>query len=287
MSGQPPVPSMLPQRYRVLAVHRETHDTRTLRLAPVDQPVDRFRAGQFAMVYLFGVGEIPVSISGSPLAHDRTLTFTVRSVGAVSDALCRARVGTVVGIRGPFGTSWDVCDAVGRDLLFVGGGIGLAPLRSALLESLAVRGCFCGITVVVGAKTLGDLLFTDEYEDWRAKGALVLVTVDRVPVDPCTLTAPAWTGSVGLVTDVLKDLHIRPDSTVAYLCGPEVMMTHTGDALAALGVPPENVRLSVERNMRCGLGRCGHCQLGPDLVCRDGPVITLDHAAPLLAVAEL
>src|SRR5690349_4609972 len=157
MSGPVPMPSMLPQRYRVLTVHSETHDTRTLRLTPVDRPIERFRAGQFAMVYLFGVGEIPVSISGDPLAHDRTLTFTVRSVGAVSKALCQARAGTVVGIRGPFGTSWDVCDAVGRDLLFVGGGIGLAPLRSALLEALDVRGCFCRIVVVIGAKTPGQL----------------------------------------------------------------------------------------------------------------------------------
>jgi NAD(P)H-flavin reductase len=254
---------------------------------PVDQAIDRFWAGQFAMVYLFGVGEIPVSISGCPLGGDDTLTFTVRSVGAVSDALCRARAGAVVGIRGPFGTSWDVDDAVGGDLLFVAGGIGLAPLRSALLEALAVRGRFGRITVVAGAKSPGELLFTDEYESWRARGAQVAITVDRVPLDPCTLVPPAWDGPVGLVTSLLADVHVRTDRTVAYLCGPEVMMPHTGTALTELGVPPEQIRLSIERNMRCAVGVCGHCQLGPDLICRDGPVTTLDHAMPLLAVAEL
>jgi anaerobic sulfite reductase subunit B len=287
MTGIPRSPSMVPLRYRVVSVHRETHDTRTLRLAPVDQAIDRFRAGQFTMVYVFGVGEIPLSISGCPFEGDGTLTHTVRSVGAVSDALCRVQPGTVVGIRGPFGTSWDITDAVGEDLLFVAGGIGLAPLRSALLEALAVRGCFGRVMVIAGAKTPGDLLFTDEYQSWRDRGAQVSLTVDRVPLDPCTLALPTWEGHVGLVTDVLKGVGLRPERTVAYVCGPEAMMTHTGTALTARGIPPEKIRLSVERNMRCGIGLCGHCQLGPDLICRDGPVTALDHAMPLLAVAEL
>ena len=278
---------MVPARYRVVANHRDTADTRTLRLAPLDQPIPRFRAGQFTMVYVFGVGEIPLSISGSPLTGDDTLVHTVRAVGAVSAALCHAAPGSIVGVRGPFGTGWDVADSAGRDLLFVAGGIGLAPLRPALLEALGTRERFGFVTVLAGAKTPGEHLYQDDEESWLAHGATVLRTVDRREPDPCTLLMPAWDGSVGLVTDLLARARVRPERTTALVCGPEVMMTHTGSALLALGIPPDRIEVSLERNMRCGLGICGHCQLGPDFVCLDGPVTTFDRAEPLLAVSEL
>lgn len=279
--------SMLPRRYRVTANERETADTRTLCLAPVDPPLPHFAAGQFTMVYVFGVGEIPLSISGSPLVRDEILVHTVRSVGAVSEALCRAEPGTVVGVRGPFGEGWDVRRSRGRDLLFVAGGIGLAPLRPALLEVLATRREYGFVTVIAGAKTPQEHLYRVEDESWLAGGVTVLRAVDRLPIDPCTYQPRRWPGAVGLVTDLLPQVRLRPERTTAYLCGPEVMMTHTGAALAQLGLRPEDVELSLERNMRCGAGLCGHCQLGPDFVCLNGPVTTYDHAEPLLAVPRL
>lgn len=279
--------SMLPLRYRVVANDRETADTRTLRLAPLDQPIAPFGAGQFTMVYAFGVGEIPLSISGCPHPGDDTLIHTVRAVGAVSAALCAARPSTVVGVRGPFGTGWDVEDSTGRDLLFVAGGIGLAPLRPALLQALGQRWRYGRITVLAGAKTPAEHLYRDEDQSWLRHRATVLRTVDHVGFDPCTEQPLPWNGRVGLVTDLLDGPLLRPERTTAFLCGPEVMMTHTGEALTALGFAPSAIRLSLERNMRCGLGICGHCQLGPDFECLDGPVTTLDRAAPLLAVHEL
>lgn len=279
--------SMLPRRYRVTDNRRETADTTTLCLAPLDEPIPHFRSGQFTMVYVFGVGEIPLSISGCPQIADDTLVHTVRAVGAVSAALCRAEPGTVVGVRGPYGTGWDVARARGRDLLFVAGGIGLAPLRPPLLEVLGARRDYGFVTVIAGAKTPSEHLYTIEDEGWIVEGTRVLRTVDRVPEDPGTDRPEPWTGSVGLVTDLLPRVRLRPERTTAYLCGPEVMMTHTGAALTKLGMRPADIVVSLERNMRCGIGICGHCQLGPDFVCLDGPVSTLDHAEPLLAVREL
>lgn len=279
--------SMLPVRYRVTENRRDTADTRTLSLVPVDSPLPRPRPGQFTMVYVFGVGEIPLSVSGYPAEDDPTVTHTVRAVGAVSAALCRAEPGTVVGLRGPFGTVWDVPGSRHRDLLFVAGGIGLAPLRPPLLEALSAREDYRSVTVVAGARTPSEHLYGSEDELWQACGARVLRIVDRVPEDPGTGRPRAWAGPVGLVTDLLGQVRLRPDRTTAYLCGPEVMMTHTGAALLALGMRPADIQVSLERNMRCGIEICGHCQLGPDFVCADGPVSTLDHAEPLLAVREL
>lgn len=279
--------SMLPRRYRVTENRRETPDTHTLCLAPCDPAIEPFQSGQFTMVYVFGVGEIPLSISGSPRVPDDTLTHTVRAVGAVSSALCQAEPGTMVGVRGPFGTGWDVARARGRDLLFVAGGIGLAPLRPALLEALASRRDYGFITVLAGARTPTEHLYTAEDQSWLTHGATVLRTVDSRSLNPCTGQPLPWSGPVGLVTDLLAGLRLRPERTSAYLCGPEVMMTHTGAALSALGMRPADIELSLERNMRCGVEVCGHCQLGPDFVCADGPVTTLDHAGPLLAVREL
>jgi anaerobic sulfite reductase subunit B len=279
--------SMLPRRYRVTENRRETADTRTLSLAPLDAPIPRFRSGQFTMVYLFGVGEIPLSISGCPRVAGHVLVHTVRAVGAVSAALCSAGPGTVVGVRGPFGTDWAVERASGRDLLFVAGGIGLAPLRPPLSEVLSARRNYGFVSVIAGARTPSEHLYRDQDEGWTADGTQVLRTVDRIPVDPGTGRPERWTRSVGLVTDLLPQVRLRPERTTAYLCGPEVMMTRTGAALTELGMHPADILVSLERNMRCGIGVCGHCQLGPDFVCLDGAVITLDHAEPLLAVREL
>jgi anaerobic sulfite reductase subunit B len=266
----------LPARYRITSRAAETHDTVTLGLEPVDQPIGPHLPGQFTMLYAFGSGEVPISISG-PAGH--RLVHTIRSVGAVTRALCEAQPGQLVGVRGPFGTHWGVADAAGRDLVVVAGGIGLAPLRGAVLAALAAREKYRRIVVLIGARTPEELVFPGEMAAWRAGGADVLVTVDRAEA--------GWTGHVGVVTQLIDRAQIDPAGALVLVCGPEVMMRLTARELCAHGVPPGNIRLSLERNMRCGIAECGHCQLGPLLLCRDGPVVSYPQAAPLLTIREL
>jgi NAD(P)H-flavin reductase len=267
---------MLPVPYRVAARRAETADTVTLTLRPVAEPIPAHRPGQFTMLYAFGVGEVPVSVSGhgSPV-----LTQTVRDVGAVTGALCSAAPGDVVGVRGPFGTDWRLDQAAGRDLVLVAGGIGLAPLRPALLAALAQRDRYRRVLLLAGARTPRNLVFAAEFGPWREDGADVQVTVDR--------PEPGWPGPVGVVTTLIDRANFDPRRAAALVCGPEPMMRFTACALLRRGVPAGSIRLSLERNMRCGIGRCGHCQLGPLLLCRDGPVVDYPRAEPLLMIREL
>ncbi|HTZ93022.1 MAG TPA: FAD/NAD(P)-binding protein [Streptosporangiaceae bacterium] len=267
----------LPVRYRVSSRVEETHDTVTITLEPADDPIAAFRPGQFMMLYSFGVGEIPISVSGPP--GQPSLTHTIRSVGAVSASLCAAQPGQVVGVRGPFGTSWDDADSPGGDLLLVAGGIGLAPLRPALLSALAQPGRYRRIILLAGARSPAELVFAAEYGRWRDSGAEVGITVDRADA--------SWPGQVGVVTQLIGQAHLDPLLTAALICGPEVMMRITARSLTAAGLPAASIWISLERNMQCGTAECGHCQLGPLLLCRDGPVVNFKIAEPLLAVKEL
>ena len=270
---------MVPLPYTVVDRTVETRDSATLTLAPVGAAVPRFLPGQFTMVHVPGVGEIAVSISGDP-RFERILVQTVRAVGAVSRAVHDAEPGAVLGVRGPFGTDWDLPSAAGADLLLVAGGIGLAPLRPVLLAALADRSRYGRLTLVLGARTPAEFLYPDEIRAWaRRADVTVLSTVDH--------PTPGWHGPVGLVTAPLAAVDLDPARTVAFLCGPEVMMRFSADLLVERGVPPARVRLSLERNMKCGIGLCGHCQFGPLLVCRDGPVVHYGQVADLLTVREL
>jgi len=234
--------------------------------------------GQFDMLYAFAVGEIPVSVSGTP-DDGGLLVHTVRDVGAVSRALCALHRGDAVGVRGPYGVGWDVEGARGQDVVVVGGGIGLAPLRPVILQVLRRRAEFGRLCVVVGARTPQDLLFGAEVPAWRLDGAEVRRTVDR--------GSTGWDEGVGVVTQELGRVAVDGPHTVAMICGPEVMMRATATALLDRGVAASRIRVSLERNMQCGVGLCGHCQVGPYLVCRDGPVLSWDVAEPLLRVREL
>jgi anaerobic sulfite reductase subunit B len=264
-----PVPHLVVDR------RRDTAETVTLRLEPVGEPLAEFAPGQFAMVHCFGRGEIPLSVSS--VQGTGGLAHTIRSVGAVSDGLCAARVGDVVGLRGPYGTSWELERARGQDVLVVAGGIGLAPLRPLVLGALAEPEAYGRVSVLVGARTPADLISRKELEQWAT--AYTGVTVDW----PDT----GWHGDVGVVTQLLGRAPFAPERTWAFVCGPEPMIRATARDLAQRGVPPERIRVSLERNMRCATGHCGHCQLGPLLVCRDGPVVGWDQAQPLLSVREL
>ncbi|MFE6281918.1 FAD/NAD(P)-binding protein [Streptomyces sp. NPDC057877] len=269
----------VPLPYRVTAVRSETADTVSLTLAPAGTAVlAPFTPGQFAMVYAFGVGEIPVSVSR---IDGHALTHTIRSVGAVSAALCALRPGDRVGLRGPFGTGWDLGRAAGGDVLAVAGGIGLAPLRPLLDAALAAPHAYGRLNLLVGARTPEDLLYGRQVRAWSAAHGPphCAVTVDR--------PSPGWHGRVGVVTALLDDARFTAGNATAFVCGPEVMIRVTARALCRLGVPAERIRVSLERNMRCATGLCGHCQLGGVLLCRDGPVIGWDRAESPLSVREL
>jgi len=265
----------VPVPYRVLARTPETADTVTLRLEPVGAPLGDFAPGQFAMVHCFGRGEIPVSVSSVQATGG--LAHTIRAVGAVSAGLCEAQAGDVLGIRGPYGTGWELERARGRDIVVVAGGIGLAPLRPLILRALAEPAAYGRIDVLVGARTPADLIDRKEIEGWPT--AYTGVTVDR-PDDE-------WRGDVGLVTQMLDRADFTPSDAWAFVCGPEPMIRATARDLAHRDVPRERIRVSLERNMRCATGHCGHCQLGPVLLCQDGPVVDWERAEPLLAVREL
>jgi NAD(P)H-flavin reductase len=236
------------------------------------------------MLYAFGVGEIPMSFSGGPPGHPSgdggVLTHTIRSVGRVSAALHDAAVGDVIGVRGPFGIGWDLDRAAGRDVVIVAGGCGLAPLRPLVLAALAEPDRYGSVVLLVGERTPEHFLFGDELDRWATEPRLtVTATVDK--------PNPRWSGRVGVVTEPLRDLTLRPQDTTAFLCGPENMIRAAAAALMIKGVAAQDVQVSLERNMRCGIGWCGHCQLGPLLLCRDGPVVGYHIARPLLETPEL
>ena len=224
------------------------------------------------MVYVFGIGEVPISVSAPPLV------LTVRAVGAVTRAVCATEVGGVLGIRGPLGTTWPVVDAEGGDLVVVAGGIGLAPLRPVILHALEHREAYGSVALLYGSRTPADLLYREQVERWTSDLA-VDVTVDAADA--------GWPGRVGLVTKLIPSAHFEPARTTAFVCGPEVMMRFVVRDLVDRGVPAGRILVSLERNMQCGLGHCGHCQLGPTLICRDGPVYSWDRAGPWLEVREL
>jgi anaerobic sulfite reductase subunit B len=268
---------MRPVRYVVTGRHAETYDTVTLMLRPVGNPIEPPRPGQFTMLYAFGVGEVPVSISG--FHRGEVLVQTIRAVGAVTRGLCAAAPGDVIGVRGPFGTDWGLSIADGRDVLIVAGGIGLAPLRPVVLAALDQRARYDRVVLLVGARSPEDLIFTRELETWSRRGADVRVTVDH--------GRAGWDGHVGLVTGLIENAVDDPADTAAFVCGPEIMMRLSADTLVRCGVPATGIRVSLERNMRCGAALCGHCQLGPLLLCRDGPVVSYAEAAPLVTIKEL
>jgi NAD(P)H-flavin reductase len=267
--------TMVPEVYRVGRRRRDTSDTFTLELGPADGSAPApFLPGQFNMLYLFGVGEVPISISGNP-GRPAPLVHTTRAVGTVTHAMSRLEAGGVLGVRGPYGSHWPVKEATGEDVVIVAGGIGLAPLRPALYRLLAQRERYGKVVLLYGARTPEDILYRKELSEWRAQFDLeVHVTVDRA--------SGPWRGNVGVVTGLIARAPFDPFHSVAMVCGPEVMMRFTVRELERRGVAPERIFVSLERNMKCGLGLCGHCQYGPVFVCRDGPVFRFDAVRDLL-----
>jgi NAD(P)H-flavin reductase len=274
----PVLESLTPAPRRVLDVRRETDDVVTLR---IEGGPARFEPGQFNMLYAFGIGEAAISMSGDA-ADGATDVHTIRALGAVTQALTSLRIGDVVGVRGPFGRPWPVADAEGDDLVIVGGGLGLAPLRPVVYHALRNRARYRRVVLLAGARHPGELLFADELARWRDDAAVnieVRLVVDRAGGD--------WKGRVGVVPDLVDEAGLDGASTVALLCGPEVMMKYAVRPLRALGVPEARIFLSMERSMRCAAAFCGHCQYGPAFVCKDGPVFSYERLRPWFFLREL
>ncbi len=264
--------------YLVSSVRHQSHDVVTIDVRPEQHPI-AFEPGQFDMVYVYGVGEAAISISSDP-ATPELLSHAIRAVGWVTKALNELQPGATIGIRGPYGNSWPLDAVEGKDLVVVAGGIGLAPVRPAIVEALRQRERFRRITLLVGARSPRDLVFRDDLDRWHAdRGIDVHLTVDSA--------VRGWSGRVGVVTTLVPRVPFDPQNAVAFVCGPEVMMRFTAEALIKRGVPAEHIHVTLERNMKCGVGTCGHCQLGPLLLCRDGPVFPWPRVAPLLSVREL
>lgn len=272
--------AMVPVAYRIEKTLRETHDTFTMDLVPANGAgIAQFAPGQFNMLYVFGVGEVPISIS-SDASDFPAMRHTVRRVGAVTQAMGAMKPGGQIGVRGPFGSHWPVAEETGRDYLIVTGGIGLAPLRPALYHLMNHREKYGRIVLLYGARTPKDILYGSELKRWRGKFDLdIEVTVDR--------GAKGWRGNVGVVPALIRRATFDPANTVALVCGPEVMMRFTMMELQKRGVSPQQMYLTMERNMKCAVGFCGHCQYGPAFMCKDGPVFRFDRVQTIFGIPEI
>lgn len=274
------VEPMLPQLYTVVRVRSEIADTLTIELVPHHGGRSfQFAAGQFTMLSLLGKGEIPLSISGDPTQLEH-LVHTIRAVGPVSKAMQAMKPHDVMGVRGPFGKGWPMEKAVGKDVVLLAGGIGLAPLRPSIYHILSERQQYRRVFLIYGARTPADLLYKRELTRWRSRLDIeVAITVDTATKD--------WRGDVGVVTKLIPRVAFDPSNTVVMMCGPEIMMRFCAYELTNRGVAPDTIFLSMERNMKCGIAFCGHCQFGTEFVCRDGPVFPYSRVKNLLTIKEI
>jgi NAD(P)H-flavin reductase len=266
----------LPRTYQVHETQREGADVISFELMPTrsEHPKTVFLPGQFNMLYVFGIGEVPISLSALPEAESgRGLVHTIRGVGAVSQALCRLNQGDVIGLRGPFGQAWPIDKFAGHDLLVIAGGLGIAPLRPVLEWVMKNPTWFSRVGLLYGSRKPSLLIFSTDLETWRKSDLIkVDVTVDSAE--------DGWRGHVGSVAALITAANVHPERTVAFICGPEIMMRFSVFELLQEGVTRDHVFVSMERNMKCAIGLCGHCQYGPNFVCKDGPVLAftaIDH----------
>ena len=280
---------MVPTIYRVATYKKESYDTFTIGLKPsltpqlheIEPGGIQFNSapGQFNMLYVFGMGEVPISISESP-AEGGLLTHTTRDVGSITKAMFALKVADTIGVRGPFGSHWPVEKTIGKDVILVAGGIGLAPLRPVIQMLLANRRNYGRIIILYGARSPRDIIFKENLQKWKAQpGVILYITVDR--------GSSTWHGSVGVVTRLIPQVRFDPANTIAMICGPEIMMQYTVEALKQRGLSGDDIYVSMERNMKCAIGFCGHCQFGPHFICKDGPVFTYDQLSSLFQKAEI
>jgi NAD(P)H-flavin reductase len=274
--------AMTPVAARIVAVKEENFNTRTFQIQIVDEELRkmyRFAPGQFNMLYAPGVGEAAISIS-SDAGQPQLLEHTIRVVGSVTRAITRMGVGGVVGLRGPFGHGWPLEHLEGNDVVIVGGGIGLAPLRPVIYHVLKHRNRFGRVILLYGCRTPADRPYAAELEEWTQSESIdVLVTVDNATA--------GWVGPVGVVMKLLQRIKVNAAKTSVLVCGPRILNRVAAGQFLQLHVPPQKVFVSLERNMHCGFGRCGHCQYGPKFICLDGPVFAFDQIADIFAKEEI
>jgi NAD(P)H-flavin reductase len=271
---------MVPRIVRVRKRTRELPGHATLELESADgAPLPRYRPGQFTMMYVFGVGEIPVSISGDASDPSR-LVQTIRSVGAVSEAVTSLKAGDLLGLRGPFGTAWPTEELAGQDVVVVAGGLGLAPLRPSIYHLLANRGQFGKVVLLYGTRSPEEILYRRQLVTWRRRlDVQIEVTVDHAGAE--------WRGNVGVVTRLIPKLAIDVHHATALVCGPEVMMRFAAAGLHDIGMPEHAIWVSLERNMKCAVGLCGHCQFAGMFACKDGAVVSYDRVRRLMGLKEI
>ncbi|MEI8018974.1 MAG: FAD/NAD(P)-binding protein [Schlesneria sp.] len=267
---------------RIADLINETEGVATYQLVMIDgnsSSTYEFVPGQFNMLYLPGVGESAISMSGDPARKDGWI-HTVRVAGNVTKTLARLERGDTLGLRGPFGTGWPLAELVGNDVLIVAGGLGMAPLRPLVYHLMNHREQFGKIWLILGARTSEGLLYPTEYAAWQERDIEVMLTVDRATA--------GWNGHVGVVTQLIDRLQLpHPERTHLVTCGPEVMMKYAAMSGLRLGIDARRTWVSMERNMQCAAGLCGHCQLGPEFICKDGPVVRYDRIRPYLFVEQL
>jgi len=258
--------TLRPFMARITSIRKETYDTNTYQFQLKENPGFSFLPGQFNMLGIPGVGEAPISFSSEPDQKNK-FEHTIRAVGRVTQAMTQRKEGEWLQIRGPYGRGWPTEDARGKNILVVAGGIGLAPLRGFLHQVWKNRNDFGKVVILYGARTSDDLLFKEELPLWRKRpNTQLLLTVDEIP--PQT----RWEENQGVVTTLFDRVEISPQNTLALICGPEIMMRFVVVGLLQRGYSPSHLYLSLERRMKCGVGQCGHCQIGPKYVCLDGPV---------------
>ena len=275
MTTLPPSPWQVAMT-TVRAITSETPSVRTYDLSFDGSSASySFQPGQFNMLYLPGIGETAISVSSDP-AEPAKLRHTVRTLGNVTRALAKLQPGDKVGVRGPFGTAWPVDAFRGKDVIVVAGGLGLAPLRPFIYHLIRHRANYGRLSLVYGVRTPADLLYSNEYDAWRDGGIDVKVAVN--------VASPEWRGSIGTVAPLFAGLPLDPARTGLFTCGPEVMMRFVAASAIERGLPAAQILVSMERNMNCAVGLCGHCQFGPEFVCRDGPVFPFDRVRKLLFV---
>jgi NAD(P)H-flavin reductase len=270
----------IPFIYRVIEAEYENPNITTLVLEPEGHDaIEDLRPGQFSMLYAFGVGEIPISVS-SILRKSPQITHTIQNVGEVSKTICHAKEGDIFGVRGPFGPPWPTEMAKGKDIIIMAGGLGIAPLRPLIEQILQERGEYNHVNVLYGTRNTKTILFYTDIISWQAdRHVNFQITVDYAYQN--------WRGHVGVVTSLVDKAQYDPKNTVAFVCGPEVMMRFSVQALREKGIPEDSIYLSMERNMKCGFGHCGHCQYGRYFVCKDGPVFQYPDIKRYLKIKEI
>ena len=275
-----PVAAMLPFPAKITEIATEAYAIATYHLVFEDENLRqtyRFQPGQFNMIYLPGIGEVPISISSDPAAPE-TLGHTIRYAGNVTRALSRFQAGDVVGLRGPYGSAWPLDRLHGQDLCIVTGGIGLAPLRPVIYAVMRRRADFGRVILLYGARTPADRLYTAEFEAWQDHDIQIHSTVDRAD--------ERWRGQVGVVPMLFYHIRLDPHRTTVLTCGPEIMIRFVIYEALARRVPKERIYVSLERNMKCAIGFCGHCQFGPTFICKEGPVLSYAQIEPFFGVED-